>query len=213
MAAGSHRHIFVVKRDASVERFDPCKLAAAIHRAMTNAGPEHLQLSRRLAEAVVWALNKTCTWRCNAAELRIWVRKVLERTGNAKVATGMAAYDIWREDHRRRCKVIIDPLNAPDTTRTWQKTYLVDMLRSMGLGRGSARVLASRIEQKILGADMPLVTWQLVEQYALSEMLSCGLCPDDIRMTPQYETISTVTSPTSVGTSLARKQATRGQVP
>jgi uridine kinase len=90
----------IAKRDGTIAEFDQDKITTAIYKAAAAVGGHNKELSRRLSDQVVEALNEAYPPpdMPTVEEIQDVVEKVLIENGHAKTAK---AYIVYRENRRR----------------------------------------------------------------------------------------------------------------
>ena len=140
------RTVRVVKRDGSVETFDPGKLAGVMWRAMRDAEGSYgdaIQLSLAI-EVYLTRSGQQCV--SSAAVLEMGV-KVLRRVGLEKAADAIELHHSRRSARRRQVRIC----HTDGRVTYWDKTWLAQQARgSWDLSRLAARILAGYIEREVL---------------------------------------------------------------
>ncbi len=170
--------IIVTKRDGTLERFRPAKLANCLARAM-----EQRQFDPKLAEPLVRAV---------ALHLREWgearppstgyihrcVCAVLKQTGLSDIADDLAVQRRLRAIKRRKIRVLDNESKNP-RGREWRKADVVEMLQNQyGLRHGVCRFLAGQVESQVFALNYRRVRTAFLAELVRSEVLAWGLADE-----------------------------------
>ena len=161
----------VLKRDGSVEGFDPRKLAAAIWRSMrgTSGTFEH---ARRLAEAVELYLPRRGVKCISSTALFEMTLKALRYVGILPAA--QAAEEFRRRRDLLRGKLRIRHEGGRITY--WDKGWLCEFAqRSWGVSPQTGRILAGRIELELFALPEMVISRQKVLEMLNRMMAEYGL--------------------------------------
>lgn len=164
----------LVKRDGSHEPFARGKLRRAIAIGM-RACKYDPDLADPLVQAVevhlkYWDEPRLPTtdyvFRC--------VHAVLNETGLKDVAEELVQYRRWRRGRRRVVRVVREGDKA--SSRPWRKSLIVRRLeKDFELQPATCRILASNVEQHVLGLGFAEVTQRLVDELLRTELMAWGL--------------------------------------
>jgi len=172
----------VVKADGSVEAYLHTKVLCTISNALGLAGQADTEIAEELAEVVTYFLYKRDgTGRLASSEIFSMVKVVLEAIGHEQAAIALTEYHHQRRMKRDRVEVVLMDVNKLSDAQLcsraeacmrsrWDKTRIVDGLTARyGLGRHTARMIASMVEEKVLGMGASSVPSSLVKQLVLGE--------------------------------------------
>lgn len=165
----------VTKCDGSSEPFDFAKLRRCLASCMRSC-----QYDQRYADALTQAV---------AMHLKDWdesrpprsdyifqcVRTVLSETGLGDVAKALISHRRQRAVRRKRLTVI-ESRGGVRAPLAWEKSRVAMTLeRRYRLARGTARILAGEIEQRILGLNYGVISAALVAEVIRNELMAWGL--------------------------------------
>jgi len=160
------RTIRVVKRDGSVERFDPAKLASSIWRVM-QVEKGCFNHARQLAEAIGAHLVRRSGPRSSSRAVFEMTVKALRYVGLSLSADLMERHRSWRQNRRNRLQV----RHENGMVTLWDKAWLKEFtVRSWHISPRAARIIATEVEQQLLSANRNIVLRQEV-----LEMLNCAM--------------------------------------
>jgi hypothetical protein len=144
--AGSWK-IRVLKRDRSVEDFDPQKLSASMSKAMLAVRRGGLREARDLAIAIgIYLARSECRCISSAAILEMAI-KVLHRAGMGGAAVAMESHHFWRAGARRRLRLCHESGRAS----AWNKSWLRELAtRIWNISPVTAAILADEVERELL---------------------------------------------------------------
>jgi hypothetical protein len=173
----------VIKADGSEEEYLHTKVIGTISSVFGAAEDVDLYLAEQLAEVVTYFLYHRDHASCvGSGEILTVIQAVLTATGYEEEAALLGEHQLQRK--LRRCRVEVVPVDIRKLadaealcaqTRTadrtpWDKSRIVGyLIEKHGLGRQSARAVASMVEEKILNMNLSLVPASLVRQLVLSD--------------------------------------------
>ena len=176
-------HLKVIKADNSVEEYLHTKVIGTISNALAHIGQDDICIAEQLAEVVTYFLyHKQKTRRVTSSEIFSIIKAVLTETEHGEAAIALSEHYFERKLKRSRIEVVsADIQQLSDAKRLckteesgsrtrWNKSRIVeDLVTKHGVGRKTARTIASMVEQKIFGMGITLVPASLVEQLVLGD--------------------------------------------
>lgn len=177
----SARSIILVKRDGTLERFNPQKLRACLFRVL------HLTAGDpAIVEPVVRAITLHLRQWPSGEELpdtdHIYrcVQAALIQLAQPEAARALAAHRRLRQARRQRVRVY-DPLEPAQSPVPWRKSELVATLQSVyDLRQATARFLAGQIEDRVFTLGYRLLSKPFVAELTRNEVLAWGLLFDRV---------------------------------
>ena len=173
----------VIKADNSVEEYLHTKVIGAISNALAHIGQDDTYIAEQLAEVVTYFLyHKQKTRSVTSSEISSIIKAALTETGYGEAAIALSEYHFERKLKRSRIEVVsADIQQLSDAKRLckveesgsrtrWNKSRIVeDLVTKHGVGRKTARTIASMVEQKIFSMGITLVPASLVKQLVLGD--------------------------------------------
>lgn len=165
----------IVKRDGAIEPFQLSKLRRCLAVVMREGGFDE-RLADALARAVAMTLQdwKKRTLPTSEHIFRCCVT-VLRETEMGEVADRLEAHRTARAA-RIATVTVFDPQRPDRGAVRWRKAAVVKELENdYGISRSVARMLASDIEQRVVGLDYRVISWVLVREVIKAEVDAWGL--------------------------------------
>jgi len=175
----------VLKADGCIEQYFHTKVLGTISNALGCAGQADVAAAEQLAEVVTYfAYRRDGRGRIGSNEILSMIKVVLESTGYEQAAVALTEYHHQRRMRRGRMEVArvdvaelgdaqVCELAGAELRSRWNKSAIVsDLIRKHGLGRQTARMIASMAEEKILGMGTALVPASLVKQIVFNDAAS-----------------------------------------
>jgi len=170
------QHVRVLKRDGSVEAFEPSKLRRCLAAAMSDCQHD-ARLAEALVQAVLIHLRELDPGRPASTEYVFrCCQTILAETGLGEVAEALAQHRRQRAARRERLSVT-GPAPTGRRAARWRKEALVQtLLRRCGLRRPVARIVAAEVERRVFALGYHVVSTGLIRELLRSELLAWGLC-------------------------------------
>jgi hypothetical protein len=175
----------VLKADGSIEEYFHTKVLGAISNALGCVSEADIAVAEQLAEVVTYFVyQRNGRDRIGSSEIFSMIKIVLESTGYEQSAVALAEHHHQRRMRRGRTEVAsidvaelgdaqVCELAGAELRSRWDKSRIVsDLVRKHGLDRQTARMIASMVEEKILGMGTALVPCSLVKQIVLNDTAS-----------------------------------------
>jgi transcriptional regulator NrdR family protein len=163
--------IQVIKRDGTRELFDPAKLAAAIWLAM-NQTCCHFTDACHLAAAIGIFLRRRRRRLVSSAAIFEMVVRILRKTHLEAVAEQLEAHRLARTYRRHKLQVRHDG----EQVTMWDKSWLSELAsRSWHLLPVTGRIIAGRIEERLIQGSAETVSRQEIVEMLNEEVASFGL--------------------------------------
>lgn len=171
----SSQTLSVIKSDGSHERFEFAKLRRCLSHAMRACQYDE-RYADALAQAVAMHLKDWDEPRPPRADYIFQcIRTVLTETGLGDVAKALVSHRRQRAARRRQLRVI-DSRRGVREPVPWEKGRIALTLeRRHRLARGTARILAGEIEQRVLGLNYSVISAALVAEVIRNELMAWGL--------------------------------------
>lgn len=165
----------IVKRDGAIEPFQLSKLRRCLSVVMRDCGYDE-RLADALARAVAMTLQE---WKRRTFPTTEYIFRccltVLRETEMGEVADRLEAHRAQRAA-RLGSVTVFDPQRPDRGAVKWRKGAVVKELeQDFGLSRSIARILASDIEQRVVGLNYSVVSWTLVREVIKAEVDAWGL--------------------------------------
>ena len=177
------KQLRITKADGSTETYLHTKVIGAINNALAAAGRADATIAEDLAEAVTFYLYSKQSRRIvSSSEVFSMIKAVLVATGHEDAAAALSSHANIRRLRRDRTEVlgvemrefadalrlIQDSQSLPRTP--WDKTRIVqDLTTHFGLGRQTARTVASMVEDRVFRMELTMVPLSLIRQLVLGE--------------------------------------------
>ena len=173
----------VIKTDGSVEQYLHTKVMGAISNALGAIDHTDIWVAEQLAEVVTYFLYHEQQCRAvTSSEIFSVIKVVLTATGYEEAGIAISERHFQRKLKRRRIEVVsVDVQELADAQLLcsteesgarfrWDKSRIVaDLVTRHNIGRQAARMIASMVEEKILGMGVMLVSASLIKQLVLSD--------------------------------------------
>ncbi len=177
------KQLQVIKADGTTEEYIHTKVIGTINNALTAVGRPDMAMAEDLAEVVTYYLyRKENQRRVSSGEILFMIKAVLASTGYETAAMALGDHAFERRLRRTRTEVLaVDVQDFADVQRLyrtkppparvpWDKGRIVDDLTERsGIGRQTARAVASIVEERIFNMGMTLVPRSLIKQLMLGE--------------------------------------------
>ncbi len=171
----------IKKSNGRTEPFSTYKISESVHKAAKILGEENEELCRELAGMVSrWIKNRADI---STSEIRQIVVKLLNETGNKKIAESYSRYEGKKRIYGSTTQnenlfpddvVIIDSL-AKGEAAPWDKNRIaVALVRETLIDKDLAYEIADAVENKILGLRLGRISTTLVRELANHELLLRG---------------------------------------
>ena len=178
-----NKQLRVIKADGTTEEYIHTKVIGAINNAFSAAGRPDIATAEDLAEVVTYYLYKKQNPRqVSSSEILSMIKAVLTSTGHEEAAVALGEHAVERRLKRARTEVLaMDVLDFADVERLcrtgpplvrmpWDKGRIVqDLTAESAIGRQTARVVASMVEERVFNMGMTLVPRSLIRQLMLGE--------------------------------------------
>lgn len=177
-----HMQLRIVKRDGSVEPFQPNKLRRCFAIGMSACRCDE-SMADDLVRAVALHLKDWPEERPPKSEYVFrCARTVLRETGLASVARVLEQYYHERGAFRARVTVFSETRTGRPP-QPWQKGRVVRALsKRFGISRPVARALAGEIERRVLMLGYRSISTRLVNELIRNELRCWGLAPNALRV-------------------------------
>lgn len=176
-------HLKVIKADGNAEEYLHTKIIGTINHALSVAGLFDIEVTEHLAEAVTYYIyNKQKSRTITSNEILSMIKVVLTATNYEDAAIALSEHNFNRRLKRSRIEVVAINIQkladaeslckAESLTERcrWDKTRIVDnLVTKHDLGRHTARMIASMVEEKILSMNITLVPVSLIRQLVLND--------------------------------------------
>lgn len=174
----------VVKRDGTVETFEPAKLRRCLAIGM-KACDHRAGLANDLVRAMEMHLRDCSAGRALKSDYIFrCARTVLRETGLPEVAKVLDSFRRHRATCREQVRVFSEK-REDQSLKKWRKTCLVNTLvRDFGVSGSTARVLAGEVEQRVLMLGYGAVSTGLISELIRTELRCWGLSLDALRVAP-----------------------------
>jgi len=174
----------VTKADSSIEEYSHTKLIATLSNALGSVDCEDIFVAEQLAEALTFFLYHNYSSHCmiTSNEILSMAKAVLTSTGYDEAAAALSDHHHMRNLRRNRIEVVrMDVQNLSDAekladirrqglTDRWNKSKIIaDLVAEQGLDYGTARVVASMVEDKIINSQLRCVSCSMIKQLVLSD--------------------------------------------
>ena len=180
----------VIKADGAVEQYLHTKVLATLNHAFGRVDRSDLFLAQELADVVTYYLyhNETHPGKSKVPRARVptneilsMIKGILTTTGHEDAAASLIDYHYARQLKRNRIDVVhMDLHDLADAQRLcdnetgprakWSKSRITqDLMIEYSVPRQTARAIASMVEEKILGMDLPLVPTGLIRMLMLND--------------------------------------------
>ena len=180
---GTKWQLKVIKTDRSIEEYLHTKVIGTISKALGEIGQADICIAEQLAEVVTYFLYHQQKRRSvTSGEIFFIIEAVLTATGYEQAAISLSEHHFERKLKRSRVEVvsvdICELVDAEVLCRTeesgdraaWDKSRIVaDLAAKYGIGRQTARTIASTVEQKVLSMGITLVPASLIKQLVLGD--------------------------------------------
>ncbi len=174
--------IEVIKADGTVEEYLHTKVMGTISNALGLIGRADITVAEELAEVVTYYLyHKNGTRSVGSSEVFSMVKVVLAATKYEEAAIALTEYHHHRKLRRSRTEVVsvnVSDLDdaqlcgaaEPHLRSCWDKSRIVDsVMAEYSIERQTARMIASMVEEKVLGIGVSPVPASLVRQLVLGD--------------------------------------------
>jgi hypothetical protein len=173
----------VRKADFSIERYVHTKVMHTVSQALIEVGKSELSVIENLAEVVTYFLyNRYKESTVASSEILSAIKVSLAATGYEDAAEALSRHHFNRRLKRSRLEVLnLDVNQVSDLSKVflfqdsyerlrWDKSVIVnDLVNKSGIGRQSARAIASMVEEKILNLGLTQIPKSLIKQIVLSD--------------------------------------------
>ena len=176
----------VVKADGTAEEYLHTKVIGTINNALGRIGQADIYAAEELAEVVTYFLYRRDNQRrVTSGEILSVIKAVLTATGYEEAAAALSEHHVERKLKRCRIEVVsIDIQELADaellckaeqlgSRSQWDKARIVESLVTKhGLGRQTARAIASMVEEKVFNMGITLIAASLVKQLVLGDTVA-----------------------------------------
>jgi len=172
----------VIKADGTAEEYLHTKVLGTISNALGMIGRPDIAVAEELAEAVTYYLyRKNGTRSVSSSEIFSMIKVVLAATKYEEAAIVLTEYHHQRKLRRSRIEVVSVNVRGLDDAQLcgaaephlrscWDKSRIVDgVMAKYGIERQTARMIASMVEEKVLGIAVSPVPASLVKQLVLGD--------------------------------------------
>jgi len=176
----------VIKTDGTCEEYLHTKVMHTISRALSGAEQTDIIMAENLSEVITYYLYKRHgEVALSSSEILSVVKATLAATGYEAAAEALANHYYLRKMRRSRVEVVHVTLEGTSDVHKlfsdggllqkspWDKSVIVeDLIAQGGLGRNTARTIASMVEEKVFNLELTCVPAGLVKQLVLSDTAS-----------------------------------------
>lgn len=179
-------HLKVIKADGSVEEYLHTKIIGVINNALGLVDQADTNIAEELAEVVTYFLHhKQKSHSVTSSEIFSMIKVVLTATRHEEAAAALSERHFERKLKRSRIEVVsvdiqqlsdaqlLAAAEKPHQRSPWDKSRIVKTLTtSYELNRQTARMIASMVEERILGMGITSVPVSLIKQLVLGDTAS-----------------------------------------
>jgi transcriptional regulator NrdR family protein len=165
----------VIKTDGAIEEYLHTKVLGTFSNALALIDQTNVFAAEQFAEAITYYLyQKRGADTITSDEIHLMVQAVLSATGYENAAKALNEYQLNRKLQRARIEVIQNGCAEYDDLDMmlgrWSKSKIVEgLVRKNHLDLHIARVIASTVEQKVLGLGMTKIKCSLIKQLVMAD--------------------------------------------
>ena len=173
----------VIKTDGSIEEYLHTKVLGAISNALGSAGQADIGIAEQLADVVTYYLYHRQNRRSiPSSDIFSVIKAVLASINYEDAAIALTEHHFERKLKRSRIEVVwidvqelkdaelLASNDGEDNRGQWDKSRIVeDLVTKYDVSRQTARMIASRVEEKIFSIGITRVPASLIKQLVLND--------------------------------------------
>ena len=190
----------VIKADGSIEEYLHTKLIATLSNALCSVDQRDVFFAEQLAEALTFFLyHNSNRSLITSDEILSMTKAILTSIGYDDAAVALTEHHHMRNVHRSRIEVVkmniknlsdaadLADIRRKGLTDRWNKSKIIaDLVAEQGLNRGTARVIASMVEDKIINSQLRCVSCSTIKQIVLSDTVAVLNATEQLHAAASY---------------------------